>query len=140
MNTPNVPKIGRILLLIYLFCVLWLTLLDRTPTAQRMELTPLWEYYNLFRDSDPLFWFQQITCNILMLVPLGFLLPLLYESLRDPWKMTGIGCGFSVAIEIAQFVTARGLCEFDDVLNNTLGAFLGYWLYEKLSQRYSDWD
>ena len=28
---------------------------------------------------------------------------------------------FSSGIEITQYITGRGLCEFDDVSNNTLG-------------------
>ncbi|MFR5118576.1 MAG: VanZ family protein [Ruminococcus sp.] len=33
---------------------------------------------------------------------------------------------FSAGIEITQYITGRGLCEFDDVFNNTLGACVGF--------------
>lgn len=41
---------------------------------------------------------------------------------------------FSVGIEIMQFVTGRGLMEFDDVFNNTVGAVVGYGIYHYSKQ------
>jgi glycopeptide antibiotics resistance protein len=40
---------------------------------------------------------------------------------------------FSAAIEITQYFTGRGLCEFDDVFHNTLGACIGFIIWKKLS-------
>ena len=36
-----------------------------------------------------------------------------------------VAAGMSVEIELFQLITARGLCEFDDVLHNVLGAIIG---------------
>jgi glycopeptide antibiotics resistance protein len=124
-------RIYKTLLLLYLLIVLWITLIDRTPTYRRMMLTPFWEYRNLLFTTEHLYWFQQISCNIMMLMPLGFLLAMRKIS---PMKIVMIGCGLSVFIELTQLVTARGLCEFDDVFNNTLGAWLGYVIYKKTSR------
>jgi glycopeptide antibiotics resistance protein len=123
-------KTYKTILLIYLFFVIWITLLNRTSTYRRMMLVPFWEYRNLLFATDHLYWFKQITCNILMLMPLGFLLAMQKIS---PKQIVMIGCGLSVCIELTQLVTARGLCEFDDVFNNTLGAWLGYVIYKKIS-------
>lgn len=43
---------------------------------------------------------------------------------------------FSAGIEITQYITGRGLCEFDDVFNNTLGAFVGFTSW-RLKMRYN---
>ena len=62
-----------------------------------------------------------------MLLPLGFMLPMLKEV---TWKhILAVSFLFSVGIEITQFVTGRGLMEFDDVFNNTVGAMIGYRIY-----------
>lgn len=37
--------------------------------------------------------------------------------------------GWSAAIEITQLLTHRGLFEFDDIIHNTFGAFLGLFLF-----------
>ena len=36
---------------------------------------------------------------------------------------------FSATIEAAQYIFALGLCELDDVISNTLGAMVGYWIW-----------
>lgn len=36
-------------------------------------------------------------------------------------------------LEITQYFTGRGLCEFDDVFHNTLGACIGFIIWKKLS-------
>ena len=36
-----------------------------------------------------------------------------------------VAAGFSIAIELLQLVTTRGLMEFDDVLHNMIGAVVG---------------
>ena len=42
------------------------------------------------------------------------------------WKWKGIlAAGLSVEIEILQLITARGLCEFDDIFHNMIGAVIG---------------
>ena len=49
------------------------------------------------------------------------------------WKWKGIlaaaglcvGIEMCVGIEILQLVTSRGLCEFDDIIHNMIGAVIG---------------
>ena len=48
-------------------------------------------------------------------------------------KMTVLA-GFIVSlfIELTQYITGRGLCELDDVVHNTIGAFAGIIIYKKI--------
>lgn len=41
------------------------------------------------------------------------------------WRGLWFAAGLSVGIEILQLVTSRGLCEFDDVFHNMIGAVIG---------------
>jgi glycopeptide antibiotics resistance protein len=69
-----------------------------------------------------------IAGNIALLVPVGFLVPLIYP--RIAWKMAlalGIGCGLT--IEILQTVLKVGIFDIDDVILNALGVTAGYWAY-----------
>jgi glycopeptide antibiotics resistance protein len=69
-----------------------------------------------------------IAGNIALLVPVGFLVPLIYP--RIAWKMPlalGIGCGLT--IEILQTVLKVGIFDIDDVILNALGVTAGYWAY-----------
>ena len=63
--------------------------------------------------------------NVIMLMPLGFLLPYIWENFRNPLKVTLTGFLFSGFIEFAQLPTNR-LVDIDDLRMNTLGAILGY--------------
>lgn len=66
--------------------------------------------------------------NILLFIPFGFLLPLLWGRYRPFWKT--ISCGFllSLAIEFSQLFSRR-ISDIDDLLMNTLGAFAGWLLW-----------
>lgn len=63
--------------------------------------------------------------NVIMLMPLGFLLPYIWKNFRNPLKVALTGFLFSVFIEFSQLPTNR-LSDIDDLIMNTLGAVLGY--------------
>ena len=112
-------------LLIYLYFVLNITLIDRTAGTQHHVLRPLWEIRSMFQSGNYSYWSGQIGGNIIMLFPLGFLLPILSEKFKNIPLTTMIGFAFSVCIEFTQYYTGRGLFESDDIIHNTIGAFAG---------------
>ena len=63
--------------------------------------------------------------NIVLLLPLGGLLPFVFDKKIRWWQ--GLLCGIvvSLGIEILQLVLKRGLFEFDDIMNNSIGCMLG---------------
>lgn len=73
--------------------------------------------------------------NIAMFIPLGVLLPYLCGITKFK-KVFLMSLAFSAGIEITQYITGRGLCEFDDVFNNTLGACVGFTSW-RLKMRYN---
>lgn len=121
----------------YLACVLWLTLLNREPTVQRSMLTPFWEYRNMLSGHRQWFFFWQIVGNLVMLLPLGFMLPAMTGFFRKGLRAIFLVFCSSVAIELTQWYTARGLMEFDDVFNNTMGGIIGYLLFWLCFLRFS---
>lgn len=117
-------------LVLYLCLVYTSTVLARdTGTEIACRLTPFWSYVRLFQGENV--FLQYIVLNILMLVPVGVCLSFLWKSKR---KIVCFGLGFSVLIELSQLVTARGLCEVDDLIHNTAGAFLGTLLYTAMER------
>lgn len=67
--------------------------------------------------------------NIIMCIPLGFLLPFIWKDYRKLYKTLLLGAGFSLLIEISQLITTRAT-DVDDLIANTIGTFVGYiiWL------------
>lgn len=81
--------------------------------------------------------------NIIMFMPLGFLLPLIWEKFRNIVKVFYTGLGFSLAIEICQLFNHRAT-DIDDLMMNSLGAVLGYFiwvcvsnLFNSISEKYA---
>lgn len=68
--------------------------------------------------------------NIIMCIPLGFLLPFIWEAYRRFWITILTGAAFSAIIEISQLVTTRAT-DIDDFIANTLGTAIGFviWLF-----------
>nr|UWI48477.1 VanZ family protein [Clostridioides difficile] len=66
--------------------------------------------------------------NIIMFMPLGFLLPLIWERFRNFISILWTGLGFSLAIEICQLFNRRAT-DIDDLMMNTIGAILGYFIW-----------
>ena len=126
-------KLIIVLFAIYILIVLWITLIDREFGNRRAMLIPFWELVNVIKGVERSFYIGQIFGNLVMLMPLGFMLPIIRKvSLK---QVLLISLCFSVGIELTQFITGRGLMEFDDVFNNTVGAVLGYKIYDVLRER-----
>jgi len=115
---------------VYIFIVLWITLIDRESGERRATLEPFWEFKNVVKDIGRNFYIKQILGNLAMLMPFGFMLPMIKKiSLKQIFILS---LCFSASIELTQFITGRGLMEFDDVFNNTVGAVIGYKIYNIL--------
>lgn len=131
-------KISICLLTTYCFLIFATTVLARTSQdAVSYDLTP----FRLFRIEK--WWLKhdlilQIQANIIMFVPIGFLLMeigkrIKRKAVRALYVIMSILAGFlfSVLIEYMQYRLHRGLCEVDDVIHNTIGTAVGvvlYWL------------
>ncbi|AIE78390.1 teicoplanin resistance protein vanZ [Bacillus cereus] len=69
--------------------------------------------------------------NILLFMPLGFLLPTIWPQFRKMKNTVCAGFFFSLAIELNQLLNNR-ITDIDDLFTNTLGAIIGYVLYKVL--------
>lgn len=71
---------------------------------------------------------KQILENILLFLPFGYFLR---QSGLTPKTTVFTGLFLSTAVELAQLIFHIGLFEFDDILNNTFGTWIGTILYIK---------
>ena len=107
------PSLG--LLIGYAFLILTETVLIRKPFLGehiKLELFWSWKQWSVQKN--------QILTNVAMFIPIGALAGWLWK-----WKGLLVAAGFSIAIELLQLVTTRGLMEFDDVIHNCFGAAVG---------------
>lgn len=112
----------------YLALILFLTVYRNPAEESRQINLELFWSYKRFVQAD-IRW--QIYMNVFLFIPLGFLLPF---SIRSQFIVTTlIGCALSINIEIVQYYLSIGLCEFDDVFNNTIGTMIGYGYFRLIS-------
>ncbi len=73
--------------------------------------------------------------NIVLPVPIGFLVPLLYEKLT--WKKSLIlAVATGLTLEVLQVVLHVGIFDIDDVILNALGVMIGFWMFQAFSNRF----
>lgn len=144
-------KMATVILVIYIFGVIYITLLSRTGNQElHISLVPFWSYRvmlrGVFRALCQCDWrgvmqevkfigyptWSSLALNILLFVPLGLLLPIVKESFGSLKKVFISGFLFSLSIEVTQILTKRGWFDVDDVINNTLGAVIGFILYLRI--------
>ena len=73
----------------------------------------------------------QIYMNVMLFVPMGYLLPYLFRWFRARVRVRPVLCCLLVSfcVENLQLLTRRGLYDLDDLISNTAGGFLGQTLY-----------
>lgn len=78
---------------------------------------------------------RNIAINLLMFVPMGAGLPLLFpKKFGGFWKTLLFIAALVAGIEILQFLTFCGSADIDDLLFNTFGAAVGYFIYYIISK------
>ena len=125
------PKRGArfsagLLLAEYMLLILMLTVFCRKLLDVReFHVIPFRSYWYIWEGGRFL---VQVFMNVMVFVPIGLLLGSAFGRLR--WKtVLLIGGGFSLLIEVLQFVFKRGFAEFDDVFHNVLGCAIGFGVY-----------
>lgn len=113
------------ILFIYIIVVLGATLGIRTSGTEGTNLHLFSSYIEAWNSFSAVEW-RNIILNILMFVPLGILLPLMFKKCEKFWVTYSIGFLSTLFLEILQFITRRGIFEIDDIFNNTLGCIIGY--------------
>ncbi len=97
------------------------------PTAYTLKVDfhvnfiPLIDIFN-----NPPEYIKNTILNIILFMPLGFLLPVIWKEYRSGKKTVFTGLAMSVIIELLQIFTFR-LTDVDDLITNTAGTFAGYY-------------
>lgn len=71
---------------------------------------------------------KNLFLNILMFVPLGFFLPIVYNRLTRLWKTIACCFSFSFFVEFFQYFIGRS-ADIDDLIVNTVGGIIGYCIF-----------
>lgn len=131
----------------YLILLLCLTVFRQTYWPWRLtwywhrnlsaiNFTPLIETWKLWYGATRFdFWYQSLG-NILWFVPFGWGLQRLSVHRYSTWSVVLRGAAFSLLIETLQFLLWSGVSDIDDVIFNTIGAVVGFWVYRLTHRRF----
>lgn len=74
---------------------------------------------------------SEIYLNVMLFIPMGYLLPYVSEWFRDRVQTAPLVASFigSLIIENVQLVSKRGYYDINDLINNTLGGLIGQALF-----------
>lgn len=75
--------------------------------------------------NSPVDYIKNTILNIILFIPLGFLLPIVWKEYRSLKSTILMGAGLSIGIEILQIFTFR-FTDIDDLITNTIGTVLGW--------------
>lgn len=92
-----------------------------------LNLIPLVDIVN-----SPLEYTKNTILNIILFIPLGFLVPAIWKNYRSIKTIFFMGLAISISIEILQLFTFR-LTDIDDLITNTTGTVIGYYIGKRFS-------
>jgi len=90
------------------------------------EIWRFWHYRKVLGMTAVLL---NLVGNVVGLMPFGFFLPFLAVRTRKWYTVTCLTFLFSLAIESTQLLCRVGSFDVDDLLLNTIGGMLGYFLF-----------
>lgn len=102
----------------------------RTSNVEKtVQLIPLTTIYKIFTQVDDFKHFSiNIIGNIVVFIPFG-VLGIVFEKLKKAKFLFPIFILGISTLEFLQFITKRGYAEIDDVILNTMGVAIGFWVY-----------
>lgn len=119
--------VNVLFILIFIFVVLYKVVFSREigSVVAKPDFIPFSSYFEYFKGENSEAFFTN-RANLLLFFPFGLLFYDLLKTKRNIIIYVICTAAFSLALEIIQFAFSLGMAEADDIIHNTLGAFVGY--------------
>lgn len=95
-----------------------------------LEIRRFWKYRETLGTRSV---YINLFGNILGFIPYGMILPVILPKMRQGFLVVLSGLMLSLGVEVLQLVTGAGCFDVDDLLLNSLGAFVGYLIFMVLN-------
>ena len=141
MSKNSIKKLkagGKVLLVLYLACLIYFMFFSESygrtevHTEYRYNLVLFQEIRRFLRHRDILGLpavLINIVGNVVVFIPYGLGLPLLFERLQSFFRVVILSFGTSLLAETMQLILRVGCFDVDDLLLNTVGGCIGYFVY-----------
>lgn len=111
-----------------IFATILFTPITFEPETHILNLIP----FNLQEIGIEQFLIEKIP-NIILFIPLGFFLPVVFKSNRKAYKTILITFALTFGIEFFQYFIGR-LSDIDDIITNLLGGIIGFIVFKLLDR------
>lgn len=126
------------ILFVFVMLVLASTVFTRTPNSMyTYKLMPFWSWVEAA--SGDLEYLQEIVLNIILFLPGGVLLPFVFHKKILLRYSFFAGVLSSFVIECSQLIFCRGLFEWDDIIDNSIGAMIGCIIANQIVKNKNEW-
>ena len=135
----KIRAVGMVLFCLYIILLVYFLFFaegyGRVPSQERTyryNLVPFVEIRRFWNYREQLGFmavFTNIFGNVIGFVPYGFILPIISKKTENLLFVTSTGFLGSLLVETVQLMTRVGSFDVDDLILNTLGAFLGCLLF-----------
>lgn len=145
MKKEKTIKIVKCLFILYCIALFFILFLYGSRTGnqfhvrvfskEHFEMTNIVPFRTIFSYLESAYHFTintnivvtNLLGNLLMFIPMGMALPVLFEKKFDKlWKTILCVTVIVLFVEITQFLTFRGSADIDDLLLNTISSAIGY--------------
>ena len=120
---------AAILLSLYIVVLMYFTVVGRYSHEEYEYKINFFTSYRWFFQYNGEQVLRQLLINFVMLMPVGFLLPVVINAKHKYLITMALSLLLTVFIETMQLITKCGSFEVDDIINNFIGAVLGMLLY-----------
>lgn len=106
--------------------------IDDAETVVMVNLIPFKTISEMYLNMPSYVFIKQIFGNILLLIPFGFLIPILFKRITSFLKLVICSLIFSIAVEFLQlFINVitkypNRASDIDDIILNVIGAIIGF--------------
>ena len=125
---------AAILLSLYIVVLLYFTVTGRYSHEEYEYKINFFTSYRWFFQYNGEQVLRQLLINFVMLMPVGFLLPVIIKAKHKYLIALALSLLLTVFIETMQLITKCGSFEIDDIINNFIGAVLGMLIYMLFSR------
>ena len=94
------------------------------PSVMNLQIDLCFNFIPFF---DMVADFKNAVLNVVLFIPLGIILPLLWEDFRSIKKSLLMGLGMTLTIEVLQIFTFR-TTDINDLITNVTGTLIGYYI------------
>lgn len=122
-----------VLYVVFAFYLVAILSLVGFPSIIYVQLDPS---INIIPFFDMISDFKNACLNILLFIPLGVFLPLLWDKYRNIKPTFIVGLCVTCIIEITQIFTLRST-DINDIITNTAGTLIGYFLIAKITKNFT---